>query len=103
GGTGSGDARRPAMESAQNGVASRSTSPRPVRPHTHRRFATYDGPMPHSTATTLAGPAGTPAPDANATRTAALSRVVPTETTKQRVIRATTARCTFTRSTTVIA
>ena len=40
--------------------------------------------MPQHTAITLDIPAGTPAPSVSATRTAALSRVVPTETTRQR-------------------
>ncbi len=48
--------------------------------------------MPHSTATTLADPAGTPRPSANTTRTAALSRVVPTETSRQRDMRCTIVR-----------
>ena len=47
--------------------------------------------MPQQTAITLADPAGTPAPSANATRTAALSRVVPTETRRQRDMRCTIA------------
>ena len=45
-----------------------------------------------TTAITLADPAGTPAPSASATRIAALSRVVPTETTRQRDMRCTSAR-----------
>ena len=56
------------------------------------RLARYDGAIPQQTATTLADPAGTPAPSASATRTAALSRVVPTETTRQRDMRCTIAR-----------
>ena len=45
--------------------------------------------MPHPTAITLDIPAGTPAPNVSATRTAALSRVVPTETKAERVRRCT--------------
>ena len=71
-------------DSNQNGATSRAMSLRPVRPHTHERFARYDGAMPQQTAITLADPAGTPAPSANVTRTAALSKVVPTETKRQR-------------------
>ena len=83
------DATRPVSDSSQNGATSRIRSLRPLRPHTHVRFAKYDSGMPQQTAITLADPAGTPAPSANATRTAALSRVVPTETKKQRDMRCT--------------
>src|SRR4029079_9097857 len=82
---------KPATDRIQNGRISRPRSPRPVRPQTQCRFARYDGAIPQPTATTLADPAGTPAPSARATSTAALSRVVPTETTRQRDILPTTA------------
>ena len=45
--------------------------------------------MPQLTAITLDIPAGTPAPSVSAARTAALSRVVPTETKAERVRRCT--------------
>ena len=84
--------------------ARRATAPRTARSRDASVAAARCGPTPSagwrsttarcrsSTATTLADPAGTPAPSASATRTAALSRVVPTETRRQRDIRCTIAR-----------
>ena len=81
------DAARPAKESSQNGSTSQIELLGPRRPQTHRRLNTYDGPMPHNTAITLASPAAIPDPTVSVTRTVALSTVVPTETDRQRAAR----------------
>ena len=77
------DTTRPAIDSAQNGTDLTGHAALPGAPHVQRRLARYDGRMPQHTRDDVRRPAGTPAPTTSATRTTALSTVVPTETERQ--------------------
>src|SRR4051794_36096743 len=79
------DRPSPANDTAQNGIPCRQGGLASRRPHVHRRFSVYDGPVAHATATMLAIHAARPNSSVPLARTTTLMVVEITDTPMQRV------------------